>query len=109
MEAVPEPPPQLDAASSSGTPARVDEETALRQSPVTWVPEGEEDSLRWKKRRTDDAGSAADASHAAVVLPARRQDGMMTAKLKNNMLDREVPYHEIPAAQRELHHEAERK
>ena len=38
-----------------------------------------------------------------------RQNGVMTEKLKKKLLDREVPYNQIPPADRELYHLAEAK
>ena len=45
---------------------------------------------------------------ASSVLTLQRHKGPMTEKLKRKLLDREVPYHEIPDRDRPLYHKAEK-
>ena len=62
--------------------------------PVTWNRSGEPDNLRWKKAR------------AAYNTYGKR---VLTAKIKKKMLDKEIPYRELPEKDLHLYHEAEEK
>ena len=49
-----------------------------------------------------------ETADAAQVLTVSRQTGIMSSRLKKKLLDREVPYNEIPVNDRTLYHEAEK-
>ena len=105
------PPGQTDTEMESATEARSSGE---EPSPVTWKPTGSSGSLRWTKTtvpqpdRPDRSRSPApkpNATHTSHVMGKR----VLTEKIKKKMLDKEVPYKQIPPEHLHLYHKAEEK
>ena len=99
--------PQNSTAESSGekrkgdtseSTAGEDEEESPRPppAPISWKPQGAKDNMKWKKQKKDEA----------FVAGGKR---ILTAKIKKKMLDKEIPYHEIPVQDRKLYEKAEEK
>ena len=91
-----------NASSSHELPSPAIVQEQLDTSPVTWVPDGSSDNLKWKRQKQEE-------SDGHVAMLAQRQNGVMTDKLRKKMLDREIPYKDIPQKDAELYNEAERK
>ena len=66
-------------------------------TPVAKTPQGDPDALRCKRLPKDSIGGTLQTG-------AKR---ILTAKIKKKMLDKEVPYREIPSKDRHLRHDAE--
>ena len=64
--------------------------------PVSWKPTGPENSLKWKKQRGDTTFNTSGKR-------------ILSAKIKKKMLDKEIPYREIPPKDLDLYHKAEEK
>ena len=67
-----------------------------KAEPVSWQPEGSPDALRWKKHKRED-NLFSKIYYGKEVL---------TEKLKKKMLDKEVPYNQIPVKDLPLYHKA---
>jgi hypothetical protein len=70
-----------------------------------WVPEGPQDAMHWKRRRTSKPTKERTAeAFAAQLVPVTASDN-----LRKKALDREVPFHMIPRKDIKLYEQAERK
>jgi len=78
---------EQSAAASQPRPAPV---------PITWRHPGDPSNLEWKKQRVGDTFATAGKR-------------IMAAKIKKKMLDKEIPYSQIPPKDRQLYHDAEAK
>jgi hypothetical protein len=79
-----EPQTESGASASSGG----------EHGPVTWNRTGDSDNLKWKKARSN------------YNTCGKR---VLTAKIKKEMLDKEIPYRELPEKDLSLYHEAEER
>ncbi len=67
--------------------------------PVNWEPKGHADNLKWRKLEKTNTFVTDQAAGKRIL----------TAKIKKKMLDKEVPYREIPPKDFHLYHEVEEK
>ena len=75
----------------------MDEETPrIPPVPVNWEPQGKADGSKWRKLDT-------------FVVSQTTGKRILRAKIKKKMLDKEIPYKEIPPKDLYLYHEAETK
>ena len=89
-----------------------DVETSSPEVPsaVTWQPDGS-NGTRWLKRAKSDESRESNLVTyrltANQVMAVQRNVGILSPKLQKKLLDREIPYRQLPTKDLELYHEAE--
>ena len=86
-----------DTEAESSPEKRKAESDVDDKAPVSWQPTGSSDTLKWKKQKKEQ------------TLFMKNGKKVLTEKLKKKMLDKEVPYSQIPEKDLPLYHKAEEK
>ena len=83
---------KIDEESSA--PSITDEELPrVPLAPATRIPQGRDDSLKWKRQRAS-GNEAEDIEGTFQTTYLYQGKRILTAKLKKKMLDKEIPYKE---------------
>ena len=93
-------------SAEATTEAETSAPEALRP-PVSWKGDETGGQVRWKKHKPEDRGPKSETADRSVhTVQAKR---VLTAKLRKKMLDKEVPFSQIPSEHMKLYEEAEAK
>ena len=76
---------------------------------MSWQPQGPPDKLKWKRTKTMTELDTKDAEmcDSTQVMAVQFKKRVMTDKVKKKLLDKEIPYSQIPQKDPALYKEAE--